>query len=348
MFKVGIIGARGFTGGELVRILLRHPGVSLSYVTSESHAGESLSDTFPTLLGQTDLKYEAFNSEEALNKADVFIFAMPEGEAMKRAPQLLAQGAKIVDLSGDFRLKDAAIYQKWYKREHVAPDLLGKAVYGLPELHRSEIKSAQLVANPGCYPTSSILALAPLMKEKALDPESILVDSKSGVSGAGGRAAMGGEYSYPLINDSFRAYGLVSHRHTPEIEQELGLQAGTEAMVQFTPHLVPMTRGILSTAYAEMTTEMSLDEIQSLYENFYKDEPFVQVLPKGQLPQTKHVCGSNHCHIGMNYDSRTHRVIVVSAIDNLVKGAAGQAVQNMNLLCGLPETQGIDLIALYP
>lgn len=348
MVNVGIIGARGFTGGELVRILLRHPGVRLSYVTSESHDGELMSEVFPFLLGQTELRYEKFDPPAAVDKADAFLFATPDGEAMKHAPALLARGKKVVDLSGDFRLKDVATYEAWYGRPHIAPELLAEAVYGLPEIKREEVKKARLITNPGCYPTSVILALAPLMKAKAVCADSIVVDSKSGVSGAGGRASLSGEYSYPAISENFRAYGIAKHKHTPEIEQELGAIGGADLTVQFTPHLLPMTRGILTTAYAKLSADMDQPALRDLYEKFYGKEPFVQVLPEGKLPQTKYTCGSNQCHLAVVHDPRTQRVIAISAIDNLVKGAAGQAVQNLNLICGLPETQGLEMIALYP
>lgn len=348
MLRVGIIGARGYTGAELVRLLCRHPEVEVTYLTSESQVGVPISAIYPGLRGCIELPCEAFSPETACEKADVLFYALPAGEAMKSAGALLAAGKRVIDLGADFRLKDPERYRAWYKGEPAAAELLAQAVYGAPELRRSAVREARLVANPGCYPIATILGFAPLLADRRIDPASIIVDAKSGVSGAGGRSTMKPEYSFPHINDNLRAYGLVSHQHTPEIEQEFALLSGREAPIQFTPHLVPMTRGILMTGYAQLSGSADTAGLLAEYEAFYRDAPFVQVLPEGQLPETKYVMTSNQCHIGLKVDPRTRRVIVVSAIDNLMKGAAGGAVQNMNVMCGLPETAGLDMPAVYP
>jgi N-acetyl-gamma-glutamyl-phosphate reductase len=348
MLRVGVIGARGYTGAELVRLLCKHPDVELTYLTSESQQGVSISAIYPSLRGHIDLACEAFDVETACTKADLFFYALPAGEAMKSAGALLAAGKRAIDLGADFRLKDPERYRQWYKGEPAPAELSASAVYGLPEIYRGQVREARLVANPGCYPTSAILGFAPLLAKGRIDPASVIIDAKSGVSGAGGRSTIKPEFSFPHINDNFRAYGLVTHQHTPEIEQEFARLSGVDAPVQFTPHLVPMTRGILMTGYASLACEADTPGLLAEYEAFYADAPFVQVLPEGTLPETKYVVASNQCHIGLRVDPRTRRVIVVSAIDNLMRGAAGQAVQNMNVMCGLPERHGLDLPALYP
>ena len=348
MVRVGIIGARGYTGAELVRLLCKHPGVELAYLTSESQQGVPISAIYPGLRGNCDLVCEAFDEATACDRADVFFYALPAGEAMKSAGALLAAGKKVVDLGADFRLKDPERYRTWYKGEPAPADLLAQAVYGMPEVRAPQVREARLVANPGCYPTASILGFAPLVAGGRIDSASVLIDAKSGVSGAGGRSTMKPEYSFPHINDNLRAYGLANHQHTPEIEQELGLLSGADVPIQFTPHLVPMTRGILMTGYASLVGAADTAGLLAEYEEFYRKAPFVQVLPEGTLPETKYVLASNQCHIGLKVDPRTRRVVVVSAIDNLMKGAAGSAVQNMNLMCGLPETAGLDMPSLYP
>lgn len=348
MVRVGIIGARGYTGAELVRLLCQHPKVQLTYLTSESQQGVPISSLYPGLRGHIDLPCEAFDVETACQKADVFFYALPAGEAMKSAGALLASGKRVIDLGADFRLKDPERYRTWYQAEPAPPELLAQSVYGVPELYPDQVRSARLVANPGCYPIASLLGFAPLLANRRIDPTTIIIDAKSGVSGAGGRSTMRPEYSFPHINDNLRAYGLVNHQHTPEIEQEFARLSGVEAPVQFTPHLIPMTRGILMTGYATLTGEYSTADLLAEYESFYRNAPFVQVLPEGTLPETKYVLASNQCHIGLKTDQRTRRVIVVSAIDNLMKGAAGQAVQNMNVMCGFAETSGLNFPAIYP
>ncbi|MEW6593287.1 MAG: N-acetyl-gamma-glutamyl-phosphate reductase [Thermodesulfobacteriota bacterium] len=345
MIRVGIIGASGYTGAELVRILVNHPEVEITLATSRQYAGKPLAQVFPHLAGRSSLVCQDLPVEEYAAMADLFFSAVPHQTAMALVPKLLAAGKKVVDLSADFRIHDAAVYEAWYQ-PHTAPELLAAAVYGLPELYRAAIKATSLVANPGCYPTSVILGLAPLLKAGLIDPDTLVVDSKSGTSGAGRGAAVGTLYCE--VTDGFRAYKVAEHRHTPEIEQELGKLAGRPVVVSFTPHLVPMSRGILSTIYARAVKALDQSALDALYQEHYKNEPFVRVLPPGSLPATQYVRGSNYCDLAARFDKRTGRVIVLSAIDNLVKGAAGQAVQNMNLICGLPEGMGLNVVPFFP
>ena len=344
--RVAIVGVSGYGGGELARLLLAHPNVDLTYVTSGTYAGKPLRAALPGA-APSDLVCEIYDEAVCADKCDFVFLAGESGLAMKIAPGLLDAGKKIVDLSADFRLKDPAVYQEWYKAEHTAPELLEKAVYGLPELAREEIVTARLVANPGCYPTSAILALLPLLPDMYVRPDTIIIDSMSGISG-GGRSKFGLDYHFAEVNESARAYGVGGvHRHTPEIEQGLSDVYGPGIRVTFTPHLIPVTRGILTTVYATFTSE--IPPLEVLYD-LYRDwaDPFVTFLGPGQFPATKHVYGTNYCHIGLAVDKRTNRVVVVSAIDNLVKGAAGQAIQNMNLMCGFDETAGLTMGAVWP
>ena len=343
MVRVGIVGASGYTGVELARILCNHPGVELTVATSRQYAGKPLSHAFPSLRGLVDLLCEDLHGEALAARADLFFTAVPHQTAMNIVPQLLGAGRTVVDLSADFRLHDAAVYEQWYQ-VHSARELLPVAVYGLPELHRREIRETRLVANPGCYPTSAVLGLAPLLRAGLIDPDTIIIDAKSGVSGAG-RVAQAGSL-YCEVADGFRAYKVGEHRHTPEIEQELSGISGRPVTVSFTPHLVPMSRGILSTIYAKATGPLA--DLDELYRDFYREEEFVRTCPQGTYPATQFVRGSNYCDIGCKYDPRTGRVIVLSAIDNVVKGAAGQAVQNMNILCGFPENTGLGTVPLFP
>jgi len=346
MLKVAIVGASGYTGVELLRILHSHPEVAVTCVTSEQSAGHPVSDIFPSLRGRIDLELENLEPVGIAEKVDIVFTALPHKAAMEVVPTFLKMGKNVVDLSADYRLRDAEVYGRWYER-HLNPELLPEAVYGIPELRRAQIGEASLVANPGCYPTSVILGLAPLLRGKVIDPKSIIIDAKSGVSGAGRGAKVDGLYCE--VNEGFRAYGVGgTHRHIPEIEQELSLLSGNLLTVAFTPHLVPMDRGILSTIYTNPLGKVTAADLITLYEAFYDGEPFVRVLPEGVFPSTAHVRGSNFCDIGIAVDERTGRVIVVSAIDNLVKGASGQAVQNMNLMCGLPETLGLDFLPIFP
>jgi N-acetyl-gamma-glutamyl-phosphate reductase len=346
MLNVAIVGASGYTGLELIRILYRHPEVALTCLTSEQSAGRKISDIFPTLRGRCDLTLENLEPVRVAEKADLIFTALPHKAAMEVVPTFLKLGRHVIDLSADYRLSDPEVYGAWYE-PHINPANLKKAVYGLAEVRRLKIKGARLVANPGCYPTSIILALAPLLKKKLIDPASIIADSASGVTGAGRAAKV--DSLYCEVNEGFKAYGVGGvHRHTPEIEQELSLLAGEPLKITFTPHLVPMDRGILSTVYATPHKAATTEKLVKLYQEFYHGEPFVRVLPQGSLPSTAFVRGSNFCDIAPLVDQRTGRIIVVSAIDNLVKGASGQAVQNMNIVCGFPETMGLEGLALFP
>jgi len=344
--KVSIIGATGYTGAELVRILSRHPQAELVALTTQSYAGKKFWEVYPHLYGYNQLTCEEMNLPEIMESSDVVFVALPHGHAMPAAREAARRGRKLIDLGADFRLKDFRTYEQWYRVEHTARELLAGAVYGLPEVNRREIREAWLVANPGCYPTGAILALAPLLKNRLIDTGSIIIDSKSGVSGAGRGLALGSHFSE--VNENFKAYNVAVHRHTPEIEQELGRIAGEDVAVTFTPHLLPVTRGILSTVYAKLAAPAGEEEIREVYLDYYRGEPFVRVLPAGMLPQIKWVAGTNHCDIGLTVDRRTGRVVVLSAIDNLVKGASGQDVQNMNIICGLPEDTGLAGPGLYP
>ncbi len=344
--KIAIVGSSGYTGGELYRLLLHHPKVAVSAVTSEKSAGKPLSSIFPHLTGLTDLVCEPLDPDAIARKADMIFLALPHVTAQEAAFRFYRLGKKVVDLSADYRLSDPILYEKWYEHCHQYPDLLRNAVYGLPELHREEIKKAHLVANPGCYPTSAILGLAPLVKEGAIKLETIVIDSKSGVSGAGRSPSL--VYHYPELNESLMAYKIGTHRHTPEIEQELGELAGKPVTLSFTPHLIPMNRGILSTLYAVLQRSMDTAQVHSLFEEFFKREPFVRVLSPGRFPNVGSVRGSNFCDIGVYSDTRTGRVVVVTAIDNLIKGASGQAIQNMNLMHGYGETEGLMFAGLFP
>ncbi len=346
MLNVAIVGASGYTGLELIRILHCHPEVAVTCLTSEQSAGKKISDVFPTLRGRCELTLENLEPVRVSEKADLIFTALPHKAAMEVVPTFLKLGKRVIDLSADYRLSDPQVYGDWYE-PHLNPANLKKAVYGLPEVRRAKIKSSKLIANPGCYPTSIILALAPLLKKGLIKAGEIIADSASGVTGAGRSAKV--DSLYCEVNEGYKAYGVGGvHRHTPEIEQELSLLAGEPITITFTPHLVPMDRGILSTVYAVPRKATTTEKLLKLYDEFYAGEPFVRVLPKGNLPSTAFVRGSNFCDIAPVVDSRTGRIIVVSAIDNLVKGASGQAVQNMNILCGFPEAMGLEGLALFP
>ncbi len=345
--KVGVLGATGYAGVELLRILLKHPGVSLEAATSETYAGKRINEVYPSFLKNLDIVLEKPALSKLIHRCDFFFLALPHGEAMSWVPQLIKAGKTMVDVSGDFRLKDAKAYPRWYGFGHKAPSLLKQAVYGLPELHHEEIRGASLVANPGCYPTSVILAAAPLQHQKIIRPDSLTIDSKSGISGYGRKVTL--TVHYAEINENMEAYKVGGvHQHIPEMEQELSLVAGKKVVLSFTPHYAPFTRGIFSTVYADLSKNLSLGDLVELYSEFYKDVPFVRVYPQGNLPDVKAVYGSNYCDLGLALDSRTKKVIVISTIDNLVKGAAGQAVQNMNLMAGFPETTGLQDPGLVP
>jgi N-acetyl-gamma-glutamyl-phosphate reductase len=345
MIKTAIFGASGYTGQELIRILSGHPEAELVAVTSRRFDSQPVAAVFPSLYGLTSLKYQNATPADIAGKCDVVFLALPHGVSMEIVPAFIAAGKKVIDLSADYRLRDIATYEKWYVG-HSSADYLKDAVYGLPELYREKIKGSRLVANPGCYPTSIILGLAPALKNRLLDVNTIIADSASGVSGAGREPLIGSLFCE--VGGGFKAYKVGQHRHTPEIEQELNELAGEKFAVTFTPHLLPVKRGILSTIYASLKKDISLPELHSLYSSFYAEEKFVRVCPPGAFPNISSVCGSNFCDIGLTVDTRTKRVIIISAIDNLVKGAAGQAVQNMNILCGNKEDAGLQTAPLYP
>ncbi len=345
MVKVAVVGASGYTGVELLRLLAAHPQVEISCVTSRQTVGEDISTLFPSLRGKVNLRCDPGEPELVAAKADFVFTALPHQTAMEVVPSLLAAGKKVVDLSADYRLRDVAVYRQWYQ-EHTSPELLAEAVYGLPELNRELIRSAWLVANPGCYPTSVALGLAPLLKQGLIDHRSLIVDSKSGTSGAGRSAKVGSLFCE--VNEGFAAYGVGRHRHTPEIEQTLSQLAGEAVQVNFTPHLLPVNRGILSTCYATLHGNHDSAALLALYREHFLGEGFVRICPEGSLPNIAFVRGSNFCDIGLVSDQRTGRVIVVSTIDNLVKGAAGQAVQNMNLMLGFAEDAGLGGLGAFP
>lgn len=332
----------------MVRYLLGHPGVRITYLASGTYAGKPLSDAYPSFFRQDLPECEKYDPEIAADKADFFFQAQGNGVGMKVAPELLEFGKKFIDVPADFRLKDLAAYKKYYGMEHSAPDLAAEAVYGIPELRGAEIAGARLIANSGCYATSAILALSPLVASGVGVPGTIIVDSKSGVSGAG-RSKLDVAGLFCEINEGFKAYAVGTHRHTPEIEQEISAVAGKALTISFTPHLIPMNRGILTTAYASVDPKIqSTKDLITLYRDFYAGKHFVVVLDEGQQPVTKNVFGTNYCHIGAVLDARVGRAIITCAIDNMGKGAAGQATQNMNLMCGFDETTGLMSPAVYP
>jgi N-acetyl-gamma-glutamyl-phosphate reductase len=345
MVKVAVVGASGYTGVELLRLLAGHPQVEVTCVTARQHAGEHVASLFPALSGRFDLLCESADAQAIAGRADLIFTALPHQAAMEIIPDLLRAGRRVIDLSADYRLRDAEVYAAWYGK-HGSPELLAEAVYGLPELYREHVRNARLIANPGCYPTSVALALAPLIKNRLIDPATLVIDSKSGTSGAGRSASVGSLFCE--VNEGFKAYGVASHRHTPEIEQTLTDLAGAPVTVSFTPHLLPVNRGILSTCYAGLAQKSTTAELLAVYAEYYRHEPFIRVHPAGSLPNVAYVRGSNFCDLGVVSDPRTGRVIVVSAIDNLVKGAAGQALQNFNILLGLPETTGLEALPIFP
>lgn len=339
MVKTGIIGATGYAGQQLVSILVNHPEAEVSFVSSNSYAGQIYSDIYPHFYEILDLPLiSTEEAKEKIDDVDVVFTALPNGLSFDIARMTLEKGKKLVDFGADFRLDDFAVYEDWYKTEHLAKELLAKKVYGLPELWREEIKGASLVANPGCYTTASILAVSALLREEGLiDPDHIVIDAKSGITGSGRKKDFA--LLYTEAGESVKAYGIAHHRHTPEIEQELSKVAGKDIMVQFTPHLMPMKRGIFATIYADLKKDVTTDDIYDIYEKYYGKEKFVRIR-KG-FCETRFVVGTNYCDISARVDERTHRVIVSSCIDNMVKGAAGQAVQNMNIICGLDEDLGL-------
>lgn len=352
MIKAGIIGSTGYAGAELVRLLLQHPAAEIVWYGSRSYTDQKYADVYKNMFELVDEKCMNDDMDELAGRADVIFTATPQGFCASLVNEKVLNTSKIIDLSADFRLKRADVYEKWYKLHHEAPQYLEEAVYGLCEINRDKIAGARIIANPGCYTTTSILTLYPLAAEQLIDSNSIIIDAKSGTSGAGRGAKLANLYCE--VNESIKPYGVATHRHTPEIEEQLSYAAGLDYMggesilINFTPHLVPMNRGILATCYASLKEGVTADDIQAAYEKFYAHEYFIRLLGKGNFPETRWVEGSNFVDIGYTVDDRTHRVIAVGALDNLVKGAAGQAVQNMNLLFGLPENTGLALVPVFP
>lgn len=348
IIKAGLVGVTGYTGMELARLMTHHSSMELVRATSRSEAGKALADIYPFLnqLPLGDLVITQPDPADLAAECDVVFLAVPHKTAMEIASALLEEGVKVVDLSADFRIDSKAVYEEWYNTEHTRADLLPEAVYGLPELYLEEIMGARLIANPGCYPTSAILGLTPALESQLIETENIVIDAKSGTTGAGRTAKVGTLFCE--VQDNFRAYGLPRHRHTPEIEQELSKVAGTEMVISFNTHLLPIERGILSTIYTQLKHKASLDEVHELYSTYYADKPFVRVLPLGQLPETRFVRGTVFCDIGLVVDPRTGRLVIISAIDNLCRGASGQALMNANLICGLDVDEGIPMAPLMP
>ncbi len=345
MIKAGIVGATGYGGQQLVWLLRNRADVEIRFISAHSNVGTEFADIYGNFKGfMADKTIDVDDVSNHINDIDVLFLALPHGKAFELVELAYKNNVKVIDISADYRIKDETEYEKWYGVKHGTPQLLKEAVYGLPELYRESIKDSKIIANPGCYPTTSILALAPLLKNGLVDTKSIIIDAKSGVSGAGRSANINNLYAE--INESFKAYSLTNHRHTPEIEQVLSEQSGEKLTLNFSPHLVPMNRGILATCYANLKTSKTEDELYDLYKEQYKNEFFIRILKA--LPETRWVRNTNICDIALRVDKRTNRVIVVSAIDNLIKGAAGQAVQNMNIMFGLEETKGIDMLAMAP
>lgn len=348
MIKVGIIGATGYAGNELVRLLLGHKDAEIVWLGSRSYIDQNYSDVYRNMFKLVDAKCMDDNMEQLANEVDVIFTATPQGLCASLVNDEILSKTKIIDLSADFRLKDVNVYEQWYKLEHKAPQYIDEAVYGLCEINRDKVsKDTRIIANPGCYTTTSILTLYPMVKEGIINPDTIIIDAKSGTSGAGRGAKVANLFCE--VNESMKAYGVGIHRHTPEIEEQLGYACGRDDLkLIFTPHLVPMNRGILVTAYANLAKDVTYEDVKAAYDKYYDKEYFVRVLPKDVCPETRWVEGSNFVDIGFKIEPRTNRLIMMGALDNLVKGAAGQAVQNMNLLFGLPENEGLQLAPMFP
>ena len=346
MIKVGIIGATGYAGSELVRILLGHKDVEIKWYGSRSYIDKKYASIYQNFFQLVDATCMDDNMEALADQVDVIFTATPQGLCASLVNEEILSKVKIIDLSADFRIKDVKVYEEWYKLEHKSPQFIEEAVYGLCEINREDVKKARLVANPGCYTTCSILTCYPLVKEGIIDPNTIIVDAKSGTSGAGRGAKV--DNLFCEVNENMKAYGVATHRHTPEIEEQLGYACGEKITINFTPHLVPMNRGILATAYASLKKDVTYEEVKAIYDKYYADEKFARVLEKDVCPQTKWVEGSNYVDVNFKIDPRTNRIIMMGAIDNLVKGAAGQAVQNMNLMFGLKESEGLELVPMFP
>ena len=346
MVKVGIIGATGYAGGELVRLLMNHKEAEIKWYGSRSYIDKKYYEVYQNFFQIVDDVCMDDNMEALANEVDVIFTATPQGLCASLVNEEILNKVKIVDLSADFRIKDVAVYEKWYGIEHKSPQFIEEAVYGLCEINREDIKKARLIANPGCYPTCSFLSIYPLAKEGLIDMSTVIIDAKSGTSGAGRGAKV--DNLYCEVNENIKAYGVAGHRHTPEIEEQLSYASGEEVLLNFTPHLVPMNRGILITAYASLKKDVTYEEVKAVYDKYYADEKFVRVLDKDVCPQTKWVEGSNYVDVNFKIDPRTKRIIMMGAMDNLVKGAAGQAVQNMNLMFGLKESEGLELVPMFP
>lgn len=346
MIKAGIIGATGYAGAEIVRLLMGHPEAEIKWYGSRSYIDQRYADIYRNMFQIVEDVCKDDNLDKLAEEVDVIFTATPQGFCASVINEEILSKVKVIDLSADFRIKDVKTYEKWYGIEHKSPEYIKEAVYGLCEINREDIKKARLVANPGCYTTCSILSLYPLVKEGLIDPATIIIDAKSGTSGAGRGAKL--DNLFCEVNENMKAYGVATHRHTPEIEEQLGYAAGEEIVLNFTPHLVPMNRGILVTAYASLKEKVSYETVKAVYDKYYEKEKFVRVLDKDVCPQTKWVEGSNYVDVNFKIDERTGRVIVMGALDNLVKGAAGQAVQNMNLVFGLEESMGLDLVPMFP
>ncbi len=346
MIRVGIIGATGYAGGELVRLLLGHKEAKIVWYGSRSYVDRKYADIYQNMFQLVDDICQDDNMEAMAEQVDVIFTATPQGLCASLVKEEILHKVKIIDLSADFRIRDVSVYEKWYGMEHRAPQYMKEAVYGLCELNREAIKKARLIANPGCYPTCSFLSVYPLVKEGLIDPDTLIIDAKSGTSGAGRGAKV--DNLFCEVNENIKAYGVTGHRHTPEIEEQLSLAAGKQVLINFTPHLVPMQRGILVTAYASLKKDISYEEVKAVYDRYYEKEYFVRVLPEDVCPQTRWVEGSNFVDVNFKIDPRTKRIIMMGAMDNLVKGAAGQAVQNMNLMFGVDEAEGLRMAPLFP
>lgn len=346
MIKVGIIGSTGYAGVELVRLIMQHKEAEVVWFGSRSYVDQDYASVFRNMFEIVDAKCMEDNMEQLADAVDVIFTATPQGLCSSLVNEDILNKVKIIDLSADFRIKDVNVYEKWYKIEHKSPQFIDEAVYGLCEINREKTKGARLVANPGCYTTCSILSIYPMVKEGLIDPKSIIIDAKSGTSGAGRGAKV--QNLFCEVNENIKAYGVATHRHTPEIEEQLGYAAGEEVLINFTPHLVPMQRGILVTAYANLKKEVTYEEVKAVYDKYYKDEYFIRVLNKDETPETRWVEGSNFVDVNFKIDERTGRIIMMGALDNLVKGAAGQAVQNMNIIFGLPENEGLQQVPMFP
>ena len=346
MIKAGIIGSTGYAGGELARLLLQRDDIEIKWYGSRSYIDQKYASIYRNMFRIVDDACMDDNMKELADQVDVVFTATPQGLCASLVDEDVLSKVKVIDLSADFRIKDVSVYEKWYKLTHASPRFIGEAVYGLPEINREQEKRARLIANPGCFPTCSFLSTYPLVKEGLIDPNTIIIDAKSGTSGAGRGSKV--DSLYCEVNENIKAYGVASHRHTPEIEEQLSCAAGKPVTISFAPHLVPMNRGILVTAYASLTKKVSYEEVKAVYDKYYRDEYFVRVLEKDVVPQTRWVEGSNFADVNFKIDTRTNRVVMMGAIDNMVKGAAGQAIQNMNLMFGLPENTGLKQIPIFP